>query len=421
MKRCPKCSRTFPDENQKFCTIDGGLLRTEEPNFDPNLTVRATSIELTPPAGPSEAPTSVRLPAVAETVDEFGSSTFRETPTGPTGTPTSSDLVSPVQSAPTSADLRASAPASTVALQPASGALPAKSPPSGTLAQPAQPAKKRSVLPWIIGGVLILLLLLGGGAVAAGYFFWLKPRMEANRRPVVVERDTTNENSNTAASPSNTNSAVNTNANASASEESKKEVEPFVPSSDAVQFTSAKTDLDGDLADHFVGFSFYYPRSWTKDPTAGVRGASSFAKVQRQLSDQTGDYIQERVVISWYPSNGTYDADLATFPERAKTVSDQIAKSLTNYEEVSKGETTVNAYKGYEFRFKGVFKNTGKGDLPYWGRAILLPPDDASQKNGITILMLVTSLAPGVSGTDDVGVKGELPLILDSFRFAPNR
>ena len=417
MKRCPKCSRTFPDENQKFCTIDGGLLRAEEPTFDPNLTVRATSKELTPPPTPSEAPTHVQMPAMGETVTELGSSTFRETSTGPVGRATGADLVSPIESAPTSADLRASAPASTVPAQPASGAFPPQRPPSRALAQPAQPAKKRSVLPWVLGALAVL-LLLGGGAAAAGYFLLLKPWMEANRRPLVV-KETPNENSNTAASPSNTNSAVNTNANSSASEEPKKEVEPFTPSSDAVQFTNAKTNLDGDLADHFVGFSFYYPRTWTKDPTAGVRGASSFAKVQRQLSDETGDYIQERVVISWYSSNGTFDADLATFPERARTVSDQIAKSLPNYEEVSRGETTVNAYKGYEFRFKGVFKNTGKGDLPYWGRAILLPPGDASQRNGITILMLVTSLAPGVSGTDDVGVKGELPLILDSFRFAP--
>lgn len=418
MKRCPKCSRTFPDENQKFCTIDGGLLRVEEPNFDPNLTVRGISKEFTPPASPGDEPTGMRSPALGETVTELGSSTFRETPTGPTGTPTAADLVSPVESAPTSADLRASAVASTVAAQPASGVLPAERPPSVTPAQPAQP-KKRSVLPLVLGA-LVVLLLLGGGAAVAGYFLWLKPWMAANRQPLVA-KDTTNENANTAASPSNTNSAVNTNANAAASEEPKKEIEPFVPSSDAVQFSNVKTNLDGDLADHFVDFSFYYPRTWTKDPTAGVRGASSFAKVQRQLSDETGDYIQERVVISWYPSNGTYDADLATFPERARTVSDQIAKSLPNYEEVSRGETTVNAYKAYEFRFKGAFKNTGKGDLPYWGRAILLPPGDASQKNGITILMLVTSLASGVSGTDDVGVKGELPLILDSFRFAPSR
>ena len=246
---------------------------------------------------------------------------------------------------------------------------------------------------WVLGVGLILLVLLGGGAAAAGYFLWLKPRMEANRRPtVVVEQNTTNENSNTSPSPSNSNSPDNANTNANANsavnEAPKKEPEAFVPPADAVQFTNSKANLDGDLADHYVPFSFYYPKAWVKDPTAGVRGATSFAKVQRAFSDNTGAYIQERVVVSWYPSNGSYDADASIFPDRAKTVSDQIAKGLSSYQEVSHGETMISVYKGYEFRFKGVFKNTGKGDLPYWGRVILLPPGDTSQKNGATIIML---------------------------------
>src|ERR1044071_7538007 len=46
MKRCPKCSRTYPEDNQKFCTVDGGLLVS--PTFDPNATIQGT----TPPAPP---------------------------------------------------------------------------------------------------------------------------------------------------------------------------------------------------------------------------------------------------------------------------------------------------------------------------------------------------------------------------------
>jgi hypothetical protein len=32
-------------------------------------------------------------------------------------------------------------------------------------------------------------------------------------------------------------------------------------------------------------------------------------------------------------------------------------------------------------------------------------------------LMLATSLAPELKNVDDVGVKGELPMLLESFRF----
>ena len=116
MKRCPKCSRTFPDENQKFCTFDGGLLRADQAPFDPNLTVRATAKDIVeqPPStvhDPSEAKTSVRLNSFNETVASFGSSTFREA----SGSQTSSDLIpSAAESAPTSADLSAHAPVTVV-------------------------------------------------------------------------------------------------------------------------------------------------------------------------------------------------------------------------------------------------------------------------------------------------------------------
>src|SRR6185295_15696936 len=101
MKRCPKCSRTFPDENQKFCTFDGGLLRADQPPFDPNLTVRATSKDLVETPVPpvlnendaSEAKTSVRLRSLNETITSFGTSTFKETT--PVGSQTSSDLTPP--------------------------------------------------------------------------------------------------------------------------------------------------------------------------------------------------------------------------------------------------------------------------------------------------------------------------------------
>jgi hypothetical protein len=48
---------------------------------------------------------------------------------------------------------------------------------------------------------------------------------------------------------------------------------------------------------------------------------------------------------------------------------------------------------------------------------IFLPPVDGG-KNGVTLLMFATSLAPKVRSVDDVGVKGELPMMLQSFRFA---
>src|SRR3977135_1761851 len=105
MKRCQKCSRTFPDENQKFCTFDGGLLRADQPAFDPNVTMRATSSDFQPPPQPPvtppasrEAPTSVRLRDMNETIavgafPKSDSFEDEDASTTPTGGITSSDLV----------------------------------------------------------------------------------------------------------------------------------------------------------------------------------------------------------------------------------------------------------------------------------------------------------------------------------------
>src|SRR5918994_3788456 len=94
MKSCPKCNRTFPDEGQKFCTFDGGLVIVPQ-TFDPNATIRATSIDLN---ATSEKPTSRDLPDPNATIIENYPATValpRTTgPTGPTGSGTS-DMTRP--------------------------------------------------------------------------------------------------------------------------------------------------------------------------------------------------------------------------------------------------------------------------------------------------------------------------------------
>src|SRR5215210_7383197 len=87
MKSCPKCNRTFPDEGQKFCTFDGGLLIAPQ-TFDSNATIRATSIDLN---APSERPTSRDLPDPNATIIEnYPATVALPRNTGPTGPPVTS-------------------------------------------------------------------------------------------------------------------------------------------------------------------------------------------------------------------------------------------------------------------------------------------------------------------------------------------
>lgn len=188
---------------------------------------------------------------------------------------------------------------------------------------------------------------------------------------------------------------------------------PYSPPPNAVEFVNSNAKLDGKLAEHYVDFSFYYPRGWQKDPTAGVSGATNFAKVERRIPP---DLTQENFAVGLYLSAGSAESDRAAFHTVAENLSSQFAKKFPEYRKISEGETKAGVYEGYEFRFESVSRNTDKGDIKVWGRVILVPPTDGSQ-NGVTLLMLATSLAPELRTVNDVGVKGELPMLLESFRF----
>jgi len=258
---------------------------------------------------------------------------------------------------------------------------------------------KKSKLPLVLG-ILAVLLLLGLGGVAAGYFFVVRPMLAKRDIPEATPTPT----------PTTTPVATPT---AEGKKEEVKEAPPYSPPSNGVQFVNSINNLDGKLKEHYVDFSFYYPRSWQKDSAAGVRGASNFAKVERRLPP---DFTQENFAVGSYVSAGSREGDRASFPTLARNLSAQYEKGFAEYKKVSEGPTTLGVYDGYQFRFESISRNTEKGDIKIWGRVIFLPPVNGG-KNGVTLLMLATSLAPELRNVNDVGVKGELPMMLESFRF----
>jgi hypothetical protein len=215
---------------------------------------------------------------------------------------------------------------------------------------------------------------------------------------------------------SNKEENVNNNVNAN-TEETKTQPE-FVAPPNTVKFTNSPANLEGKLAEHYLDFSFYYPNNWVPDPKAGLHGSSNFTKVERRLPP---DFTQENFAVGWYKSKGTFDADEPTFPQLVEVLSSNLSKSFPEYRKVSEGPTKVNSLDGYEFRFVSVSKGSEKGDIQLWGRVIFLPTGVAGEQTGATLVMLATSLAPELSGVDDVGDKGEMPVILESLRFGKSR
>jgi len=172
---------------------------------------------------------------------------------------------------------------------------------------------------------------------------------------------------------------------------------------------NSKDELSSKLADNFVAFNFYYPNRWVKVPST-----ENFVTVERRLPP---DFTQERFgVAPWYAPSDTTTFDDAFFETLVAKDDANFARNYPEYRKVSEGPIKVGSYDAYELRFESTSRGTDKGDLTIWGREIFFAPREG-EKTGVKLLILTTSLAPELKSMDDVGVKGELPMLLESFRF----
>jgi hypothetical protein len=178
------------------------------------------------------------------------------------------------------------------------------------------------------------------------------------------------------------------------------------PPANTTMFTNSSTGLTGDLAENYVDFTISYPNTWKLDPAAGRGSSPNFMKVQSLTSD--GITI-EQLAIGYFSGQRILMANLA------RKLSDQFEGQFPDYQKITEGTTQVGPYDGYEFRFTATTKTTAGAPLDIYGRAILLPGD--ANRKGATLLMMATSESQDVKSISDVGEKGELPILLNSFRF----
>lgn len=422
MRRCPKCNRTYSTDTQKFCTHDGGLLFTVQPEltetvqFDSSKVRDAVAKPTTRDLSEQQAAAFDPEATVISRKVNDGTQQVKARDTGSLEPPPQTQYYGAPPSQPSTGPEAPPAvtPSGPIPPLQTSAPLPPPQSPSGPIppppqaqaaaaAHPSQPfppaaQKKKSKMPLVLGLLALLIVLFVGAAVVVGFFVWRKqqPETVATDRPAATQPGSS--------APSAPSTAPSDASNPSA------EPPPYSPPPNAEQFVNSKTNLDGKLLEHYVDFSFHYPNTWQKDRGAGVAGASNFAKVERRLPP---DFTQENFAVGWYSATGT---STELFKNLAENLSKQLSSGFPEYRKVSEGPTRVGVYDGYEFRFEGMSRNTAKGDVKIWGRVVFLPPPSGGS-TGVTLLMLTTSLAPELTSVDDVGVKGELPMLLESFRF----
>jgi hypothetical protein len=261
-------------------------------------------------------------------------------------------------------------------------------PPSWGPTPPPSAPKKRKIWPWVLGG---LVLLVGGGILLIAIVLGVAYKLS---------------DTNTATS----NVRTNTNARTSTTPDEG----PPVDTSNTELYVNSPDEFTGTLAANYVDFSFRYPKTWKLDPDP----APSFVRVER--ANAAGNTI-ENFSVGWFAvtgGSGSGAGNTALLSQVINNLSSQVSGNFPNYQKIGEGATTVGRYSGYELRFGGA---AGKGtpqELPYWGRIVIIPDPNGS-KNGVSLIMLTTGHSKEIKSQADVGEKGELPVILKTFRIGP--
>jgi serine/threonine protein kinase len=187
-----------------------------------------------------------------------------------------------------------------------------------------------------------------------------------------------------------------------------KRIVPQPPNT--LYFENSKQNLSAEMAKNFLGFSIYYPKDWVK-----TSDENNFLDVGKNSPD---GFALKKVIITRYPSKGTFNADRALFPAlKEKSDGDLQKAPLTIYQVISAGETTIQngRWKVYEVKFQGGLPGADGKELSLWGRRFWIPVQRPGMKNGFVITILATSLAQDVSSVDDIIANEELRQILETF------
>ena len=178
-----------------------------------------------------------------------------------------------------------------------------------------------------------------------------------------------------------------------------------------------KENLSEKHVANFVPFQFEYPKGWEVDKTAGTDESPNCLKVYRNVdleNEQT--YTQENFAVGSCQISGTGELAKIQLQFLSEQFRGQIEKGFPEFSLKREGEMKFGKYDGYGFEFSSKIPHPTKEKVDCWGRVILLPPSAIGQAHGLSIVMLATSEAPELKSLDDLGTKGQLPILIDSFQ-----
>ncbi len=290
MKRCPTCNRSYTDDSQKFCLEDGATLIEETTaSFDPQATIAM-------PAGQTTNPPS----------NPYGSGAGQGSYGAGAGQ-------SPYGSGAGQSQYGSSAGQSSYGS--GAGQSQQQTPswsPTPPQFNPAAPAKKRSMLPWILGGVAVL--LLGGiGLIVA--IVLLASSSSSN---------TNNSSNSNLSSRSNSNNSNSNNSNKSNTNTRVSTGVPIVSPDGKIQITA--------------------PTTW---------------KATTELNDkaelQASDTSNQMYLIVLTDDKSNYSSSMTLEKHSAETLG-TLTKAMTSSTKIGPTRLTVNGNPALQYEVRGEIK-----------------------------------------------------------------
>ena len=168
------------------------------------------------------------------------------------------------------------------------------------------------------------------------------------------------------------------------------------------------------LRDAYVDFSFDYPASWSVTPQPIDGTAQNYVRVAAPM---VNGYEPYAFLVGHVAGTGNEARDRASLPAATLALAGQFGAGLQDYRIVSSGPGRIAGFASYGWRFtaSGPGAN-GEPRVPIYGRGELVLPPGATR--GVTLVALATSRAGDVHNAEEVGARGPLKAILDSFRLA---
>jgi hypothetical protein len=263
---------------------------------------------------------------------------------------------------------------------PASSATPpsAAPPPPPVYAPPSGQPPKKSAMPWILGGCGCLTLIIILIIVIVMVTYRAKQKVVEFKSDFKSALQTIDENA-----PKSSRAGWST-------------------------YTNVKANLPANLQADFIAFSFDYPKSFELQPQSDV----NFVKIEKYAAAGKGN-TAENFAVGYARFNDPNAQSDALYNALLDQLGQQLAGGFHNYKELKRTSETVDGVNSRAALFQADFNDAAKTMI--YGKTIVVHPP--GKKNGVTILILGTSLSRDVKSPDDLGTTGDTAGILRSFRF----